>query len=176
MDIQTLEGKALSGSDIMKALNYRTNIISYPELENYKSLNQIFGPDKSVVILFLTGPNYGHWICIFERNKDTVEFFDPYGIYPDDEKEFISPSKRKEFGEDRSLISNLLYNSHYKNLEYNDGELQAFKEGISDCGRHVISRLMHRNMPINEYIKYVHSFDMSPDDYVTYVTNKLFNI
>ena len=40
-------------------------------------------------------PKSGHWVALIrgankKRNRPTMEFFDSYGMFPDDEKAYIS--------------------------------------------------------------------------------------
>ena len=67
----------------------------YRELRDITQIEQIL-KDNSVVILYANKPKRGHWICLIryiKNNVPTLEFFDSYGFFPDDEKKIIS----KEF-------------------------------------------------------------------------------
>src|SRR5579862_2836849 len=76
--------KSLSDRDIWKALSNRTNLIVYPELRNYSTINEIFGPYDTAVLLYLDSKNMGHWTGLIKRNN-RIEFFDPYSNKPDTE-------------------------------------------------------------------------------------------
>ena len=88
-----IEARPLSNVDIINKLNGKTNIFMYPDLARVRKVEDILVND-SVVILYETKPNVGHWVCILKRG-DTIEFFDSYGIFPDKEKKYINKEYSK---------------------------------------------------------------------------------
>ena len=81
---------SLSSDDILKALDSKVKIIQYPDISKYKTIDNLLAPYNRVVILYLTTKNYGHWVCIFKNKNNQIEFFDSYGIKPDNELKFIN--------------------------------------------------------------------------------------
>jgi hypothetical protein len=93
----------------------------------------------------------------FQINRDTVEFFDSYGRPP-------------QYYEDyRHLLTKMIFRSPYK-VYFNPYRFQS--KISSACGRHVLSRLKLRYMPIDEYKKFVTYGGQSDytDDFVTFAT------
>lgn len=147
--------KALSSTDILQLLNHQTRIVLYPELYNYQSIEQLLQPYGSFVLLILTkGPAYGHWVCVLDR-PDGIEFFDPYGIIPDREFEWLTARKRRELHQPTNRLSLLLYRSQKQGtpINYNDTRLQRMKEGISTCGRWCVMRILNQDLPIDDFAR-----------------------
>ena len=81
--------RPLSDEDILDMMHDKTNIILYEDLAYAPSLDSILSPYGACVILYQIKPNYGHWCCIFKRTNTLVEFFDPYGMFIDDELKYV---------------------------------------------------------------------------------------
>ena len=166
--IKLLESKSLSNEDLMKIVNHKANLLIYHQLKGYDNIDDVLGPHKACILLYETSYNYGHWCCIFKRDKDTIEFFDPYGYYPDSELKWIPKYLRKNGRYPH--LSWLIYHSPYK-LIYNDHRLQRSKKDVSTCGRHVGVRLVNRDIPIDTYAKILLSDkEFDPDFIVTLLT------
>lgn len=168
--IHDLRKYPYSGEDIMELLQNKTKILTYPDLMKYDNIDDVLYPYDNAVILYLTKPAFGHWTAIMKRG-DTIEFFDPYGHFPDDILKKLDPKIKKKLGQNYPKLSELLYNSdqNYK-IVYNDTQLQEYNKNISNCGRHVGLRLALKDYPLEEYIKFITSGPLSPDDNVTYFT------
>lgn len=151
--MKAYENVALSDRDIMSLLNNDTNLELYPKLHLYHSIYDLLGPARSCVLLFASKPTYGHWTCIFERDGD-LEFFDPYGTWPDDSLAFISPQARTELRQDYTYLSKLMlgYNG---TLSYNQYHFQKHNPGLRTCGRHCVVRLLNRHLSLNDYKTYL---------------------
>ena len=168
--------KSLSSLDIKKILNGNVKIIIYPEIVDYKSIDDLLKPYDCVVILYMHNKiqngYYGHWCCIFRIDDKNIEFFDPYGIFPDDELDYnISTYFRKESGLEYPLLTYLLFytGSKYK-LSYNEYVFQG--KNVSTCGRHCAVRLLNKHLSLKEYKKKMDSFKQNYDIIVTIMTNK----
>lgn len=171
--LKKLKSKYLSGSDLLKLVNYKASIISYPEIKNYENLDELLGENQAIILLYETEPRVGHWITIFKTPKNTIEFFDPYGYFPDDELEFIPKNFRNISNQNKRYLTKLLYDSKYP-IEYNNYELQQDKDDIATCGRHVAMRLLFREIPLKNYIKIMKGVKkFSPDDIVTLLTGDI---
>lgn len=166
--IKELRKKSFSGEDILTLCDNKTRIITYPELYNFKNIDDVLEPYGNVVILYETSKGYGHWICVIKHN-DKIEFFDPYGLPCDDQLEFISKKFRKENNENFPILSKMLYESGYK-IVYNSEQLQKYSDDISSCGRHVSFRIIMKNVPLNEYGALLKRNKYDPDTIVTYLT------
>lgn len=131
---------SLSDSDLKKLAGKGTRVFTYPQLASFKSIDQVVNKkNPKAAILYMTGPNYGHWTGI-KLYKNTVQFFDPYGTFPDNQQNKIEQLKGVGFLEEtnqiRNKIKELLFNTN-KEIHYSDHKLQKLKEGINTCGRWV---------------------------------------
>lgn len=167
MNYENLKGKALSENDILRLIDGKANLMTYNQLQKCKTLDEALGKDKALVLLYEVAPNYGHWTCVFDRNG-TIEVFDSYGMYPDDEIDFVPKQFKKLNYKKLRYLSKLLYESK-KRIEYNEVPLQSDEEGISTCGRWVIVRLIYRDVPQNKFADFFKKYD-DPDLLVTYAT------
>ena len=130
------------------------NFILYSSLESYDNVDEILSESGKCIILYLTEPRSGHFVCLFKRDKNILSYFNSYGFEPDDEL-FIKPISKEEmieYNEDKPELFRLMYNSPYK-LEYNDYKLQSRKNGVNTCGKHVIVRLHNSDYTPDQYAK-----------------------
>lgn len=149
-DVTYYENVALSNVDICNLLNKKSNLVLYPNLYKYNNLDQVLGKYGACVILFEARPNYGHWVCIFKLNNSTIEFFNPYGGYPDDSLDHIPDDFRDKTNQCYPYLSKLILDSPYE-LTYNEFDFQEKKGEIKTCGRHCVVRLSLRNLSLYKY-------------------------
>jgi hypothetical protein len=169
MDILT----PISNKDILNKLKGQTNIVFYEDLYKYTSLEQLLKND-SVVILYKSLPNFGHWTCII-RNKYGIEFFDSYGNFPDDLKKNINKEFLQLSNQWYNYLVDLLINDSNKyKIHYNNYKLQGKKNNAATCGKHVIMRILNKHLSTDEYNKWIRSFKgYNPDEVVSYFYNQL---
>ena len=172
--INKLKRKALSDEEIFNALSGHTRIFLYRDINDMNTIDDLFGDFDSVVILYEREPQIGHWVGLLRRGN-VIEFFDSYGIFPDLEKDYINQKFIMNSGQGFNKLASLLHDAWdlgYQ-VEYNNYGLQVMKDGISTCGRHVISRIWFKDMDIDEYNKFINSFrkyGLNPDDVVSIIT------
>jgi predicted secreted protein len=106
------------------------------------------------------------------KRGNTIEFNDSYGIKPDEQSDWVSKNKLKEFRQDTHYLTELLKNSGYR-IVYNKYPFQSSKHDISTCGRHAATRLYFKHLSLPEYAQMVLDSGMAPDDFVTSFTQKL---
>ena len=75
---------SLSGQDIIDFVDKPINIITFDEIAGVDSLDDLFKKhDKhftnSVLILYKTSDEYGHWTALNKTSADRYDFFDSYG-------------------------------------------------------------------------------------------------
>jgi hypothetical protein len=155
MDLDQIHKKervALGDDDLRKHLGSGTKILTYPQLANYKSLEQLLPKkDSYVVLLYLQTKNSGHWTCL-SRHKDTVEFFCSYGSKPDEPLSWIPKETAEELGVARGLLTELFDNDKSFKKVYNHIDYQNDTDtSISTCGDWVILRLKHRDIDLNHF-------------------------
>ena len=171
--IKKYENVALSNIDILQLLDNKANIVLYPKLYRFKNIDQILEPYEAFVLLFEAKPKYGHWTCIFKVNNNTLEFFNPYGGWPDDSLSYISTHFREKTHQDHTYLSELLLNSNYQ-LTYNQYKFQEAEDDIKTCGRHCVMRLIYRHLTLDQYysflVKCSKILNMNFDELVTLFT------
>lgn len=170
--MKKLIGKSLSNNEIYDVFDGKIKILTYPELEQYKNIDELLYPYDKVIILYLTSENYGHWVALFKINHNNIEFFDSYSMKPDEELKLIGEHVRNVNNQTTPHLSHLLYDSNY-NIHYNDVRLQKMKNDVNTCGRHCIVRLACDKMFIDDYVKLITSFKYDPDYVVTYLTQTI---
>ncbi len=161
----------LSSEDIERMLDGKTRIMSYRQLMKKKNLKQVLEPFGSAVILYETKDAFGHWVALIKRG-DTVEFFDPYGYKPDDQRKFIPAAYKKQHYPEKHLVK-LLLDSGYK-IRYNHFELQdRNKHDMSTCGRWVVLRILLKDLDEHQFKQIMTSKKMKPDYKATIATMSL---
>jgi hypothetical protein len=168
--IEKLKSVAFSGEDIMLACEDKTKIVLNSDIHKYHSIDELFGDLDSVVILYETKPHYGHWVCLIRHPNNLIEFFDSYGMFVDDELNYINPKFRKQSHQDYRYLSKLILESGYR-LIYNKVKLQKVKNDVSSCGRHVCLRIIMKDIPLKKYIKLLTTNYYDADTIVTFLTS-----
>ena len=112
-----------------------SNIIKYSDLDELKHINDLLPVDGYKIILIESTKNSGHWVCLI-RIKGNLIFFDSYGIYPDDELNFVSRMTNKLLGNKYNVIRGLMKSSGLK-TQYSKTKYQKERTNINTCGRWV---------------------------------------
>jgi hypothetical protein len=155
----------LSNLDIKRVIP-DVNIIIYSQLKNVKKIEDIIPHTNSkLCILYETEPEYkgtsiGHWVCLFNTNDISstgenipyVEFFDPYGVFPDDELV-------KTIYKGPRILDKLLLDFMIRGglVQYNDYQFQDYGDEINTCGKHCVMRLKNSSVDIETYKKILDS-------------------
>ena len=156
---------ALSDADLRKILGDDIKILTYPDLENMNSADEMFDEKGRCILLFLIqSPTSGHWCCLL-RKKKGIEFFDPYGEAPDEQQECIPEDRLAQLDMDKPFLTKLLRQSGQP-VYYNTYPFQKDKSGVNTCGRHCAVRCLYAPYSLDKYLKVIKSSGMSPDDFV----------
>jgi hypothetical protein len=170
--IKYYENVALSNKDLEEIVDNKAKIVLYPNLIKYETINEVLGKTGACFLLFEAKPSYGHWCCLFKQNKNTIEFFNPYGGFPDNSLDYIPLHFRKITNQLYPILSILLIQSPY-NLTYNEYAFQRKSKDIKTCGYHCAVRLLLRNLTLKEYKKYLDKMSkelgLDYDGVVTYI-------
>jgi hypothetical protein len=165
---------SLSDGDIRKLLGQDISIITYPELKHLQSADDMFDDKGRCILLFLTENDHsGHWLALIKRGQ-TIEFFDPYGEAPEDQKDNVPEANLERLDESQPYLTDLIKASGYKTV-YNHFGYQKDKAGINTCGRHCAVRLLNKDLPLPKYKTMIQNSGLSPDDYVTKATYAILN-
>lgn len=171
---------SLFTDDIIDAFDGKVSVISYKDLANYKTIEDVLKPYGRTVILFEFKKNSGHWTCIFYVKKhgkiDHIEYFDSYGLTIGEPIKWVPYAFKKVSNQYQYIILGLLEKSKYP-VYFNQYKLQSHGDNIATCGRHCIVRMLNNNMDENEYYKEIKKEskknNMSIDRYVTELTKTI---
>ena len=172
--------RPLSDSDIVSAVNKiggKIKILSYPELQNYSNIKELFGSYKYIALLYTADPRkVGHWVLLIKHNNKEIELFDSYGyIGPDKLLKFF----KKEGKELYPYLTNLLEKSGIKKLHHSAVRLQRLTNESGTCGRWVILRVFYDliGLGLVDMIRDIKSNQFFPkghyDGYVVFLTQDL---
>lgn len=151
-DIYRAEDYDLSDDDILRITDNRTKIFLYSDLENVNNIDEILNPYGCCVILYQLEQNVGHWICLIRHKNNTLEFFDPYGMYIDEELKYSNYNLRRHRGVLTPHLTALIDKSNYK-LLVNDNKLQKFKHHVNTCGRWVALRIRFKDVSLKRFVE-----------------------
>lgn len=158
----------LSNYDIEDLLDGQVNIVMYPDMHKYKSLDELLYPYKCCIILYETAPRKGHWVCLtlrpdihMKKNGEcqiVLEYWNSYGSskddattgMPDDELKFIPKDFAIESNQDYPYLTRLILDCNYK-LTFNEFPFQKLKAGISTCGRWCVLRCLLKELSLEEF-------------------------
>ena len=175
----------LSDHEIISIIKHKTKVITYPELNDYKNLNEVFGRYHIILLLYVNSEHgndvQGHWTLMTKVKRDDgytiVEFMDPYGLFPDDELNFYTDNWRHKSGQDYNILTKLLYdfslNPKHK-IYYNELKLQIDDPHINTCGRWCAIRAHFYRVPLKDFqkiFKRLKNYDL--DELSVYLSNKL---
>lgn len=162
----------LSSQDIMKICQHKANLYLYNQIGQFNTIEKLLGKHKATILLYEWKPSFGHWVCVFESIPGKrIEFFDPYGYKPDDEKKFI-PANMWKF----PFLSWLLKEAAFDGweVEYNNYQFQKRKyEDVNTCGRWVGVRLLLRDFPLEEFKEIFYNKDGIASDLLVTAFTKL---
>lgn len=171
--IKYYENIALSNTDLIKMLDKKATVVIYPDLIDYKDIDEVLGKYGACFLLFEAKPKYGHWVCLFKRNENTIEFFNSYGGWPDDSLNHIPMHFREISNQLYPMLSLLILNSPY-NLEYNEFQFQKVNKNIKSCGRWCVVRLLLRDLDIYQFNELINLMKnetkLNGDELVTLLT------
>lgn len=168
MDIKAKLSYSLSNHDLMKYMKGKCKIYTYNELSKFNNLEEAFENTEVIFLLYETIKNYGHWCSILKR-KNSIEFFDPYGIFPDEELKFTDDVFRLKNNMILPHLTYLLWKSR-KRVEYNNYKLQSKKFGINTCGRWNLIRAQYKDINIDNFAKLLTKNNIPNDVLITLLT------
>ena len=98
----------LSDSDVRHIVGQPMNILAYPELGDYDSIESVFNGSKMCLLLFPTiSATSGHWTCLLDR-PEGIEFFDPYGDRPESQKRGMGAGRLEQLDMDQPYLHRLI--------------------------------------------------------------------
>jgi hypothetical protein len=151
----------LSGKEVEKLMGGKTKIITYKDLKDYDTIEEVLEPYGNVIMLYESMMGVGHWVLIFINKDGNIEVFDPYGVKPDDQLNWINDDFREESGQLLPHLTHLMLKTP-KEVEYNNYQFQKYDPNVNTCGRHSIMRYLLKDFNIDEY-KQIMDMYKNPD-------------
>jgi hypothetical protein len=147
--------------------NLDVNIISYPEIKKYNSLDTLLGKDNACIILYSVGrQECGHWCMINRPNEREIEFFDTYANYLDS----AITNKRLRFSNDYPYLSRLVKeDGRVKKILFNNMKLQTLDRNSNVCGRWVCFRYATKELPLNIFLREIRNAGFKPYDLLSVI-------
>lgn len=169
--IKDAEQINLSGDDLLRLTDNKTKILKYEDLKTYDSLEQIFNPHGCFIMLYQTAENYGHWVTVIDRGNRHLEFYDSYGLKPDEELNMNNEYHlRIHGGEIVPHLSALIRKDNWKVL-YNKKKLQKYLEDTNTCGRYCALRVRFIKESMDKFnILLIKNKHYDPDFWVSSMT------
>ena len=120
----------------------QVKIITYNQLKNYDSIEQLFAHCKNIALLFRYQPNYGHWVSLLYYPPNLIEVFDSLGQMIDNEL-MADDSTNKMLGQNDPTLSKLLFNwlNENKNHKIWYNEIPFQHKNTETCGRWTAYRI-----------------------------------
>lgn len=164
--IKQIKAYPLSDGDLQQLLGKDIKILTYPELKDMDSIDEMFDRKGRSILLFPNAsPTMGHWTCLIRR-PNKIEFFDSYGDAPDtSQKDGLSQSRLEQLDIDRPYLTRLLRASGIP-VYYNTHIFQSSQPSVATCGRHCAVRLFYAPYSLDKYKSIIDKAGMSPDNFV----------
>jgi hypothetical protein len=162
----------LSDDDIKYLTRNKCNIMKYEELAHCETLDQVLKPHGACILLYETEKNFGHWVALIKNpggKKDVVEFFDSYGMAPDEELKMIPQYFRATSAQNFPHLTQLINESPYQ-VQFNDIDFQEEIKNVNTCGRWAAMRVIWRNISLDKFQDFLLNQRISPDEYVAAMT------
>lgn len=162
--------EAWSEDDMRKLCVGKVEVMTVTDAVNKGSIDAVLGPHGAAILLFETEPNYGHWVALIRVDKNTMEWFDSYGIAPEGELKFIPPGFRKKSKQDYPYLTDMIREGGYTRLLYNSEHLQSSGSNTSTCGRWASMRVALKHFPLETFVKLFTGQKLKPDQYIALLT------
>jgi hypothetical protein len=157
-------GIPYSDDDLVKICDGKVNVVSYKDVMRAQHVDQVLGKHGAAIMLYETRPRYGHWVALIRQGPDLVEFFDSYGMAPDQQLSFVPPQMNMH-----PCLEELFARSGVRCV-WNKTKLQAEGQKVSTCGRWAALRIAWKYIPMQVFVKDFQGQSLKPDSYVTLLT------
>lgn len=161
-EVKNLLSQYTTPDDIFKIAGKKCNVFTYPQTKGITSYQQLFKQGqsqieqqsnlklpfskKSAIILYMTGPNCGHWTIINKR-PHSIDFLDSYGDVIDDQLYKVDNSIPGQ--QQKNLLK--LVKNYQGDVFYNDLKLQKLHPKIATCGRYCGLYLRYNYLGVDDF-------------------------
>ena len=164
--------KSLNPMEVQKIAQRPIAVLKYEQIDDFNNLQDLFQDTNCLLLLYETKLNTGHWVCLLSKPNE-VEFFDPYGIEPDNQLLFTHIKFRKENDMDYPYLTDLLLKDP-RNIIYNNKRLQMMTPNIETCGYWCGFRMNKYDLGLDEFTNIFKGVPReSKDDAIVQVANKI---
>lgn len=127
---------------------YNTKYFHYDDFINYTNINDVFD-NTNFRIIYLPSDhnNVGHWVVMFRRDNNLIEYFDPMGIKPDECNKWLNT---QEENKNKTHFNDIISSTPNMKYIYNNSQLQASNSIL--CGKYVISRIIAMKTKLQDYL------------------------
>jgi hypothetical protein len=143
----------LSGADILRMTDNKAKIMPYEALEHVGSLSEAIGAKGALILLYQTAQQHGHWVCLLDKGNNNLEFYDPYGLKPDEELNMDNEYHLRIHNGQKAPHLTALIEKGGWNVEYNKEKLQRMLSHVNTCGRYCVLRVIFRTTGMNQFNK-----------------------
>jgi hypothetical protein len=115
-------------------------IMKYSALENYDTIEELLPEQFDYRFILIENKlNSGHWTVLC-RYKNTIYYFDSYGVKIDGQWKFIPNFVRIALNQDSNDLTKLLNKAKKEGfkVESNKVKYQSDADGVNTCGRYCI--------------------------------------
>lgn len=158
-----------SDTNMRRLCEGKVNIMTYAEAIAKGDINAVLGEHKAAIILFEIEDGYGHWVAVFEVSPTMCEWFDSYGLAPEEELTLIPAQFRREHGQTEAQLVPMI-DRQYKELIYNSKPFQSNAKEMSTCGRWCAMRIQLRKLSLKSFQNMFLGQKLAPDQYITLMT------
>jgi hypothetical protein len=131
-----------------------------------RSIDECFDEKGRCILLYPNiSPTMGHWVCMI-RSKKGIEFFDPYGEAPEEQKNGLSEDRKEALDIEEPTLKRLLRASGLP-VYYNTHAFQADGADIATCGKHCAVRLLYAPFSLDKYAGIIKKSGLTADNFVT---------
>ena len=159
--IDKAEQRDLTGDDLKNICRGKVEIIPYHTLNEYESIEQLLSKFGAVILLYELKENFGHYVALFYNKDNDLEFFDSYGMKPDEELKYAT------YNLDNGVpyLTKLL-DKRGKKVVVNTRKFQAFKHEVNTCGRWTSIRILFKEQySLADFTKLFSSFKYYSGDF-----------
>jgi len=117
--------------------------IAYENMHLVKSVRELL--PRTLILYQLA--KVGHFCCVF-NNQEGINFFDPMGMFPDDELTIINPTKAHQTHQDFTYLVKLLSDGSGGCI-WNEYKYQT--SGTSTCGMWCAIRMIYSDLTNQEF-------------------------
>jgi hypothetical protein len=139
-----------SRNDLNYMLDNKVKILTYDQLDNYTSFDELMNPYHALIILYPNAddPEVGHWCCcyIMQGVDNRVEYFDSYGAYIDEPVGEYNKGIRSPRKIEPKLLDLIKDSPYADRIWWNEIPFQSESEATATCGLWCVARLKNTHL------------------------------